>query len=263
MSTQEVLAKLEPWRSKHTRVAWKPIVEAGDAQTSASKFSGKPYTSSDYEWPLCNNCNQQMQFFLQLDLSALPKELDNRFGSGLLQLFYCTRGDCQGMGGWEPFEDLMSCARVVPDVNNYVPPDELHEQEEVYPPLRIVGWEKFEELPATAEHEDLGLEYTYDFKANTVKVKCHSPFFESGFFTDPMLAENIANSESGDKLSGWPFWIQGVEYPTCPKCNQTMTLLFQVDSEDNVPFMFGDSGCGHITQCNEHKDVVAFGWACG
>jgi hypothetical protein len=26
--------------------------------------------------------------------------------------------------------------------------------------------------------------------------------------------------------------------------------------------MFGDSGIGHITQCPEHKEVLAFGWAC-
>ena len=41
-----------------------------------------------------------------------------------------------------------------------------------------------------------------------------------------------------------------------------MALVFQVDSEDHVPFMFGDTGCGHVTQCPDHKDVVAFGWAC-
>jgi hypothetical protein len=41
-----------------------------------------------------------------------------------------------------------------------------------------------------------------------------------------------------------------------------MARVFQVDSDHNVPFMFGDAGCGHITQCPAHKDVVAFGWAC-
>jgi hypothetical protein len=41
-----------------------------------------------------------------------------------------------------------------------------------------------------------------------------------------------------------------------------MELLFQLDSEDHVPFMFGDAGCGHLTRCPEHPDVVTFGWAC-
>jgi hypothetical protein len=40
-------------------------------------------------------------------------------------------------------------------------------------------------------------------------------------------------------------------------------LVFQVVLEDNVPSMFGDVGCGHVTQCPEHMEVVAFGWACG
>jgi hypothetical protein len=42
-----------------------------------------------------------------------------------------------------------------------------------------------------------------------------------------------------------------------------MRLVFQVDSEDNVPHMFGDAGIGHLTQCPDHKDVLGFGWACG
>ena len=65
-----------------------------------------------------------------------------------------------------------------------------------------------------------------------------------------------------DKLLGWPAWIQGVEYPSCPECEQPMEFLFQVDSEQNLPYMFGDAGIGHITQCSIHKHRLAFGWAC-
>lgn len=39
-------------------------------------------------------------------------------------------------------------------------------------------------------------------------------------------------------------------------------MLFQIDSEDNIPYMFGDTGCGHITYCEKHPRVLAFGWAC-
>jgi hypothetical protein len=41
-----------------------------------------------------------------------------------------------------------------------------------------------------------------------------------------------------------------------------MQLVFQLDSMMNLPYMFGDSGMGRITQCKEHKEVPAFGWAC-
>jgi uncharacterized protein YwqG len=42
-----------------------------------------------------------------------------------------------------------------------------------------------------------------------------------------------------------------------------MHLVLQLDSDDSIPHMFGDVGCGHVTQCSEHPDVLAFGWACG
>jgi len=42
-----------------------------------------------------------------------------------------------------------------------------------------------------------------------------------------------------------------------------MGLVFQLDSEDSLRPMFGDMGCGHVTQCSVHPDVLAFGGACG
>lgn len=39
-------------------------------------------------------------------------------------------------------------------------------------------------------------------------------------------------------------------------------LLFQVDSDVHIPFMFGDAGIGHITQNPDDANEVAFAWAC-
>ena len=66
----------------------------------------------------------------------------------------------------------------------------------------------------------------------------------------------------GDKLGGWPYWVQGPELPQCPECSETMALVFQLDSEDNVPHMFGDAGIGHILQCPDHPEQLSWGWAC-
>jgi hypothetical protein len=33
-----------------------------------------------------------------------------------------------------------------------------------------------------------------------------------------------------------------------------MALVFQLGSEDNLHFMFGDSGVAHVTQCPQHPD---------
>ena len=42
-----------------------------------------------------------------------------------------------------------------------------------------------------------------------------------------------------------------------------MHELFQLDSQGNVPLMFGDMGTGHLFQCDAHRSRVAFTWACG
>src|SRR5262249_10333174 len=126
---------------------------------------------------------------------------------------------------------------------------------------RIVGWQRFTDQPCPTEHEELGLIYHYQFKAGTVRLECPELGLVFENARAAKLAESISTSANGDKLGGWPDWVQGVEYPNCSQCGQRMALVFQVDSEDNVPFLFGDAGCGHITQCPDHKEVVAFGWA--
>jgi uncharacterized protein YwqG len=261
MTTDQVIKKLEPWLAKHQRPAWKPVVENGDGPPTVSKFSGMPWIGADDPWPNCGHCSQPLQLFLQLNLDDLPSELGQPFGTGLLQLFYCCRGECQGVGGWEPFGDDLSRIRVVhpnetglksgaPDRDNY------------FPAKRITGWTRFIDLPKPSEHEELGLKYTHSFKDGTVKLECAELGLVFEGIGDDYLAETIANSELGDKLAGWPAWIQNVEYPSCPRCGQRMLHVFQVDSDHGIPFMFGDAGCGYITQCRDHKDVVAFGWSC-
>jgi uncharacterized protein YwqG len=261
MTTDQIIEKLKPWLARHLRPAWRPVTEDGDGPPTASKFCGTAWTGPDAPWPGCGHCKKPLQLFLQLDLGSLPEELGGRFGAGLLQLFYCTRDECQGYGGWEPFADDLSRVRVVHPsglcLNTPAPRQEGH-----FPTKRIVGWERFLDLPDPEEHEELGLKYTYDFDAGTLRLECPGLDFD---LTNPMKdcpPESLAISETGDKLAGWPAWVQGVEYPHCPRCGKRIAHVFQVDSEDNIPFMFGDAGRGHITQCLDHKEVVAFGWAC-
>jgi uncharacterized protein YwqG len=261
MLADHIIKKLKPWLAKHRRPAWKPAVENGDGPQTVSKFSGMPWVSVEDAWPSCRRCGQPLQLILQLNLHELPKELCQPFGTGLLQLFYCCRDECQGFGGWEPFTDDLNRVRVVHPQGTGLTSD-IPDQKGYFPAKRITGWTRFIDLPKPCEHEELGLRYTYNFKAGTVKVECEELGLVFEEIDDGHLAEAIANSELGDKLAGWLAWIQNVEYPHCPRCRRRMVHVFQVDSGDNVPFMFGDAGCGQITQCPEHKDIVAFGWSC-
>ena len=261
MTTEEIVTQLEPWLAKQRRPAWKPVLQDGDGPPTSSKFSGMPWISGDHPWPDCGLCRRPLQLFLQLNLEDLPQELGLVFGTGLLQLFYCCRRECQGMGGWEPFRNDLSRVRVVHPEGTGSTSD-IPGRDGYFPAKRMIGWTRFLDLPKPCEHKDLGLKYTYNFTDATVKLECVDLGLVFEDVRDAYLAETIANSLLGDKLAGWPAWIQNVEYPSCIRCERPMAHVFQVDSECGVPFKFGDAGCGHITQCPEHKDVVAFGWSC-
>lgn len=113
----------------------------------------------------------------------------------------------------------------------------------------------------------LGLEFKYHPKQQSTSLTCASIGLELSHISSydqygRELAETISPCAPNDKLLGWPNWVQGVEYPSCTKCDATMRHLFQIDSEQNVAHMFGDAGRGHITQCPNHPNILAFSWAC-
>jgi uncharacterized protein YwqG len=264
VNDDDALAKLAPWREKHRRTAWRPVVKAEDGAITASKFSGLPWLAAAEAWPSCTGCHKPLQLFLQLNLAELPAEINERFGDGLLQLFYCCDGDSTcpiGGGGWEPFDEAAKLVRIVHPTPQETAPS-LPVDPNYFPAKAIVDWQPVVDYPNPQEHDALGLTYEYEHGEHpSVVVKCP----ELGLEFTPInvdFAEQAALALFGDKLAGWPHWVQNIEYPRCPSCQRPMELVFQIDSEDNLPYMFGDSGAGYITQCPRHKEIVAFGWAC-
>ena len=256
MDVAEIVARLEPWRARHRRPAWRPRVIDGESGSAGSKFGGIPWLAAGEDWPVCGACGRPLPFFFQLDLAEVPPALAGRFGSGLLQLFYCTECD----GGWEPFAES-HMVRVV-HLEGLSAPPHMAPEVQRFPAKTIVGWEELIDLPDPEEHDELGLRYTYDFQADIVRLECPEVGLTVERDLGEELAEAVAEAAVGDKLSGWPAWVQGVEYPSCPRCEQRMGLVFQLDSDDNLPYMWGDVGIGHLTQCPEHREVVTFAWAC-
>ncbi len=179
-----------------------------------------------------------MQLFVQLSLPDLPARPEGCPDRGLVQLFYCTTQepmcefDCEA---YAPFSKSVLVRIVEPSGS----PSAIAASPVpgAFPPRRIVGWDARDDFPNWEEAKERGVELT-DEEADADRI-------------------------NGEKLLGWPDWVQGVEYPKCPDCGQRMQLLFQIDSEKNLPYMFGDVGCGHITQCPRHPTRLAFAWACG
>jgi hypothetical protein len=230
--------KLAPFR----RNAWLPKTRDGDCAKAGSKFSGLALIPEGDEWPRCGNCERPMQLFLQLNANDIPEEAQSLLSSGILQLFYCTSSDPQCDVECEAFFPFSKAhlARIVEDGAC----EEIVESPvaDTFPARSIVGWSSVVDVPNWEESEHLGVEFESD-EADT-------------------LADTSIPAD-GEKLGGWPMWIQGVEYPSCPKCSETMDFLFQIDSERNIPFMLGDAGIGHVTRCKAHPEILTFGWACG
>lgn len=266
-----VLAALGPWLEGRRRGAWRPVVVAGEPNGSVSKFCGVPWLSTGESVPTCDECGRSLRLFVQLDLGALPDELGGRFGSGVLQLFYCTGQDDEAAPGsdnecfqdeaWAAFSDVASLVRVVAS-DSLQSPDPSSGYSSGWPAAAIVGWDRFDDLPDPEDHASAGLEVDYDFRARTAVLRCAEVGLAAVVDVDDLPVEAIAEAADGDKLGGWPYWVQGAEYPDCPRCGTTMQLVVQIVSDGHVPFMFGDMGVGHVTQCPVHHDSVAFGWAC-
>ncbi|MBV9774390.1 MAG: DUF1963 domain-containing protein [Gemmatimonadetes bacterium] len=225
------------------RRTWIPEVVDGDGGRADSKFSGRPYIPPSEAWPACGNCGKPMQLFVQLNGRDLPAEAGEALGGGLLQFFYCTSDDphCESeCEAYFPNATSTLLRLLVP--GEATGADGAEPPAGMFPPRRIVGWTESPDYPNWEELDELGIELG-DEEADALH--------EQDFPRD------------GEKLLGWPAWVQSVEYPACPECSGQMELLFQIDSEHNLPYMFGDVGTGHITQCPVHRHQLAFGWACG
>lgn len=225
---------------KMKRTAYLPITsEHENTFSDQSKIGGYPYLRNAEDWPKCPNCQKHMQLFVQLNMKQLPEQQDH----GLIQLFYCTskEPDCETtLKAFFPFSSGVVCRRIAANgVSSTIQPA----LDTVFQEKLITGWEAKNDYPHVEEYESVGLEMDDEVM-------------------EVLEARGVGLTIDKDKLFGWPYWIQGVEYPLDRATNQPMELLFQLDSEDHLPFMFGDSGVGHLTQSTDNKEKLAFGWAC-
>ncbi len=239
------------------RCAFRPQVNEGDdGAVTASKFGGSPYLPPREKWPSCANCDQPLQFFVQLDLAALPEELEHPHRTGLVQLFYCTNPEtkCESAcEAWLPGAKSV-LARWVPAPGPRAKP-KASSVENQRPPFRnkdwkpgvITGWRREAKAELPSQNAEPGI------LAEDAKLLDESwdEIHEHDLFARP-----------GDKLGGWPDWVQDPEYAPCPTCGKNMRYLLQLESNGLTGHQFGDLGAGHLCQCDDHPEQVALTWAC-
>lgn len=238
----EILKKIAVYK----RSTWMPVVDEEEEQLLGSKIGGKAYIPAGEQHPHCPNCQKELVLFLQLNPKDLPADSDLDLEPGVLvQLFYCTSQTphCEVVcEAFLPFSKSVVARTIpLPTTGEEPNPQEINYSRQ-YKEKLITDWIVYEDLPDWQEMQ------VGDARLSDAEV------------------EALENSSQGvpqaaDKLGGWPYWVQGVEYPHCPECGIQMQMIFQLDSNHHLPYMFGDAGIGHLHQCRLHKNVLAFGWA--
>ena len=239
-SPEEVLQKIAVYK----RSTWVPVVDEEEEKLTGSKIGGTAFISPGEEHPKCPNCHQELTLFLQLNPIDLPTQNDlDLEPDQLIQLFYCTSQhphcevECEA---FYPFsKSVLTRTIPLPATTPHSQPVKVSRQ---FPEKIIVDWIAYEDYPDWHEMQ------VGDAQLRTEEVE---------------VLENseLATPKAADKLGGWPYWVQGVEYPLCPECNIQMQMIFQLDSKHHLPYMFGDMGVAHLHQCRLHKNRLAFGWA--
>jgi len=252
------------WKQAHVRPTWFPVVEEKPATNRGrSFFGGSPWLFENEQWPLCGSCERPAPFCLQLDSQELPEGAPY-FGDGFLQFFYC--GDCPAntwSTGGDPF-DATQILRVIPHHNQG--PATTPADTKSFPLHTIISWNPATDVPNIEDAEATAVTTDWRGRLTIKSVKYDIEIDPSWEHYHDDLREAITNEIGapalGDKLGGWPHWIQEPRRPTCPACERKMTYLFQIDYEANLSIDLGDAGCGHLWQCTKHPEQMAFEWDC-
>lgn len=227
---QEITRAAKAKLAHVARPAWSPIIGAadGEGEPGASRFGGLPWLGADESWPVCADCAAPLTFFVQLDLAGAPKQARD-LGTGLLQLFHCT--ECN------PYRAFSGghLVRVV-DAAGHASVPTPSDGVRLFPERPIAGW------------------------ARAVRDYPYREADESELLPEERAVVFGLNRQ-GDKLGGWPNWVQDPEYPNCTRGDHRMTQpVLQIDSGRGVPHVWGDNGAGYIVQCPTHRDQFAFLW---
>lgn len=229
------------------RTAFKPVVQEGDADPGASKYGGVPWLGAGEAWPPCPNCKSPMHLVLQIDLASLPGAAQGAFGGrGLLQFFSCVSSEPLCEVDTEAFFAQSGADRPRAKLLRVVVPEGTCGSPAAPPdiagapgPKAITGWTACEDFPANADEleadDEIDLDQIDDAVSEALYEAC----------------------EDGDKLGGWPKWIQDLEYPSCPECGANMTsFVYQLQSDAENGCSFCGDGVAYVCQCPEHPHQV-------
>ena len=230
-----------------------------------TKYNGYPYLNDDEYWPKCLNCCNFIPLFLQLNIEKdIPNEhwLHKQYSGHIIQLFYCIK--CNDFKGFNNSNQIR-LIKINPNINikNYeykimnvksnilsIMTNKEKTYFEYYKLIQSFKRDTCFEGPLSNEFDTIFNGYDTYFR-----IKLFDELKKCKYFEQYM-------PKATDKLGGYPFWINNVDYKKCYICNNNMSLIYQTNAKYNN-FMFGDCGIGHLFLCKKHPNILAFQWASG
>lgn len=174
-------------------------------------FGGKPYVTDEKELHICPKCNVNMEFICQL---LMPEKRTNV--KKLYSFYYCF--DCVKKNGEGTFA-----------MNIYTNPQkekmvEVKEYESVVPYCDVKFYPAYE-LP----------EFDFCEESNPEFInKLESLYGDRVFEAYEQLEDKVRDyiNDTGFKIKGYPSFMEFKEIPRCPKTNELMEPLIQME---NIP----------------------------
>lgn len=258
-------ARLRQALEPRLRTTFVPVLAEPSGDSACSKLSGLPVLGPGEPWPRCGECEAPLPLALQLAQDEVPDEARARFpaGAGWLQLFYCAGSTCGASNASDP-DCKNKLLRFLAD-KGAVPARGVPAFEWRLEPRDIVGWKSTREAPDREDNPELGETLGEAQRDLVYRLDCvgrkNAP--DPALPDTPEVLQPLAGPLRGDKLLGWPAWTQGAEWETCPRCDERLAFLFQLDASSGaLEMLFAESGTGHVSQCPAHRDVLAFRWSC-
>lgn len=192
----EAIARGESALAARQRPAWRLVVDADERRPSRIGARSLRWPKNE-AWPVCATCARPLFPALQLDGTTLPETLRSE---GVVSLLVCTHG-CDNTKSGAPgvvcrvLKDLELVELAAPEDVDSKPRDEGRAG-------GVASFARITDHPSSEERHAIALDQE---------------------------ASEAVPSRGGDKLGGWPAWVQGDETPACPHCAQRMAPLVQLD----------------------------------
>ncbi|WP_100403555.1 YwqG family protein [Bacillus sp. FJAT-42315] len=254
--------ELELYREKLEQSV-QPVVTIEGSCTSTtlfeSKFAGHPYLPKSIEHPKGED-DVPLRLLAQINFAEVPR-LDHFPEKGILQFYLAANDDLFGMDFDEPTNQtnfrILYHSDVTTDESELVTDfSYMEEPDEEYFP---VGKEA--KLSFTLNEEPIS-DGDYRFEHLSIDLEQ-----ETGDGTElwDVYAEHFAGT--GAKIGGYPFFTQEDPRSYEEQYQQHNILLLQIDTDDDLDIMWGDSGVGNFFITKEDLEKldfsnVMYNWDC-